>query len=141
MGKRREGREAAAQLLFQMELNPAELEESFVHFWMMRSEVDKDARGFAESLAKGVYDRVEEIDPIIKGALTNYTIERVGVLDRNILRLAIYEMMIGVEKAQPAIVINEAIEIAKKFGGIESGKFVNGVLDRIRRENLGSNEN
>ena len=135
MGLRREGREAAVQFLFAHELhqaagNPSD-EESRA-FWDIHS-AKRGARAFAENLIKGVIARLPEIDRHIAKATENFSIERLGNVDRNILRLAIYELMAVPDVPQP-VVINEAIEIAKKFASAESASFVNGVLDRIGRE-------
>jgi len=132
MGKRREGREAAVQYLFQRDLNPAGEAELRANFWELR-EAAKGIRDFAVELIQGVVDHQEEIDNRIQGATANYELKRIAAVDRNILRVALYEM-IYCTQVPPVVSINEAIEIAKRFGSEESGRFVNGVLDRIRHE-------
>lgn len=139
MGKRREGREAAVQYLYQLDLNgdgnaPGDSDA----FWALHSgpgkaEVTAKTRTFAEQLVKGVMAHRDEVDERIKKYTANYELSRLAVVDRNILRMAIYEMLHAPDVA-PVVIINEAIEIAKKFGGDKSGGFVNGVLDRIKQE-------
>jgi transcription antitermination protein NusB len=132
MGKRREGREVALQLLFHWDLNVqqtlggAELEL----FWELRPSV-QGVRAFATNLLNGVIARQATIDEKITKYTANYELRRISAVDRNILRMAIYEMLYA-EDVPPIVAINEAIDIAKKFGTEESGKFVNGVLDRVK---------
>jgi N utilization substance protein B len=132
MGKRREGREVALQLLFHWDLNVqqpvggAELEL----FWEFRPAVP-GVRTFATNLLNGVVAHQPTIDEKISKYTANYELRRISAVDRNILRMAIYEMFFA-EDVPPIVAINEAIDIAKKFGTEESGKFVNGVLDRVK---------
>jgi len=132
MGKRREGREVALQLLFHWDLNVqqslggAELEL----FWEFRPSI-QGVRTFATNLLNGVIARQATIDEKITKYTANYELKRISAVDRNILRMAIYEMLYA-EDVPPIVAINEAIDIAKKFGTEESGKFVNGVLDRVK---------
>ncbi|EDY17926.1 NusB antitermination factor [Chthoniobacter flavus Ellin428] len=137
MGKRREGREAAVQYLYQIDLS-GETPVNAEQFWMLRSGPGKapvapKTRIFAEQLALGVRKHLEEIDGYIKKYTANYELDRLAVVDRNILRVAIYELLHSPDVA-PVIIINEAIEVAKKFGTDKSGGFVNGILDRIKEE-------
>ena len=131
MGRRREGREAAAQYLFAHEIQAAEAGVGDEAFWDLHM-AKKGARAYAESLVKGVIAHLPEIDRCIEGALENYSMIRLAGVDRNILRVAVYELNHAAD-APPPVVINEAIEIAKKFGTSDSGKFVNGILDRIAK--------
>lgn len=128
MGKRREGREAAVQFLFQRDLNRDEpLDEAF---WNLRPTPGK-TREFGEKLVQGVVLNQDAIDERIKKYAANYELNRIAAVDRNILRVAIYEMLFCPD-VPPVVSINEAIEIAKKFGAEDSGRFVNGILDRIK---------
>jgi N utilization substance protein B len=133
MGKRRDGREAAVQFLFQCDLNLEDAQSLHEGFWKLREACPKPVRDFAGALINGVAANKEEIDARIKKCVANYEIGRIAAVDRNVLRLAIYEML-HCPETPPVVTINEAIEIAKKFGTEESGRFVNGVLDRIRGE-------
>jgi N utilization substance protein B len=138
MSKRREGREAAVQFLFQADLNHTPAPELAVAFWEMRGEEGKGAvpakvRAFAEELIAGVTAHRAEVDERIKACLVNFEIGRLAAVDRNVLRVAIYELLYSADIA-PVIIINEAIEVAKKFGTETSGAFINGVLDRVKNE-------
>jgi transcription antitermination protein NusB len=133
MGRRREGREAAVQYLFAHEIQPAADAAGDEAFWSLHM-AKKGARAYAEDLVKGVLAHLTEIDRCIESAVENYRMERLAAVERNILRVAVYELN-HVSDAPPPVVINEAIEIAKKFGATESGGFVNGILDRIAKIN------
>ena len=132
MGRRREGREVALQLLFHWDLNVqqslsvAELDL----FWEFRPAAP-GVRTFAINLLVGVTACQAAIDEKITKYTANYELRRISAVDRNILRMAIYEMLFA-DDVPPIVAINEAIDIAKKFGTEESGKFVNGVLDRVK---------
>jgi N utilization substance protein B len=103
-------------------------------FWK-QNEVPKNVREFAEPLLRGAIEKMPEVDAKIRTLADNWDFERLAVVDRNIMRLAIYEMLFCPE-IPPVVSINEAIEIAKKFSTAESGKFVNGLLDRVKNELL-----
>jgi transcription antitermination protein NusB len=133
MGSRRQARETAVQILYFRDINPHEtLDDSLRVFWESQS-CDAETKTFAETLARGALDKREIIDGQIKKVTENWDLDRIAAVDRNILRLAIYEMMFR-DDVPPVVSINEAIEIAKKFSTKESGKFVNGILDRIRKD-------
>ena len=132
MGSRRQAREQALQILYQLDLtkNPAHQEVSRV-FWSVTPS-DADVVEFAESVVTGVCAQAERIDALITEASHNWKVARMSYVDRNILRLAVFEFL---EKSDvPTMVsINEAIELGKRFGTNESGAFINGILDRIAR--------
>jgi N utilization substance protein B len=135
MGKRREGREAAVQFLFQDDLNKTDgpgLAAALEEFWTLR-ESSQRTRQFATELINGVLEHHDAIDERIKKVTANYELHRIAPVDRNILRMAIYEMLYTSE-VPPVVCINEAIEIAKRFGSEDSGRFVNGILDRMKEE-------
>lgn len=98
-----------------------------------RPPIAPKARAFAETLVRGVLENLEQLDALISKFSRNYLLCRLAAVDRNILRLAVYEILYNKE-APPVVAINEAIELAKEFGSEESGRFVNGILDRIRAE-------
>lgn len=139
MGKRREGREAAVQFLYQLDVQgERNAADSAADFWALRSgpgtaAVTAKTRAFTEQLAAGVMAHRDDIDARIKKYTANYELHRLAAVDRNVLRVAIFEMLHSPDVA-PVIIINEAIEIAKKFGAEKSGGFVNGILDRIKQE-------
>jgi len=131
MSKRREGRETAVQLLFSQEFVPRGGIHDLEAFFALHS-ADKGVRAHAEELYRGVLAKQDEIDAFILPVLENFSMERLGVVDRNILRLALYEMH-WCPSVPPIVAISEAIEIAKRFGGPDSGRFINGVLDRLKQ--------
>lgn len=130
MGVRREGREAAVQFLYQQDLNPDSTMLSLPEFYTLRG-LSPSVRQFSDLLIRGALHHRNCIDDMIQSHTKNYELMRISSVDRNILRIAIYEMLECPEI--PSVVsINEAIEIAKKYSTEESGRFVNGVLDRVR---------
>ncbi len=130
MGKRREGREAAVQFLVFCDLNQGAGVSAAAEFWDLRP-ASKPIRDFALPLVEGVLQNRVETDERITRYVENYELGRLAVVDRNILRLAIYEMLFRTD-IPPVVSINEAIEIAKRFGTEESSRFVNGILDRVK---------
>jgi N utilization substance protein B len=135
MGLRRDGREAAIQFLYQVDVHkPANVDEALDAFWKQNEE-PANVRKFANDLLRGALEKLPEVDAKIRTLADNWDFERLAVVDRNILRLAVYEMLFRPE-IPPVVSINEAIEIAKKFSSAESGKFVNGLLDRVKKELL-----
>jgi transcription antitermination protein NusB len=131
---RREGREAALQFLFSRDLNP-ELAPDTPEadaFWNLRSAKPK-VRDFANHLLRSLVPHLPEIDEKINAVIENYAFKRLATVDRNLLRLSTYEILFCDDVPNP-VAINEAIEISKDFGTEESPKFINGVLDRIRKE-------
>jgi N utilization substance protein B len=138
MGKRREGREAAVQFLYQLDLHGEKEAGDIAPFWDLRSHPERSStpaktRAFTENLIQGVIAHRAEIDARIVACTANYDLQRIAVVDRNVLRVAIYELLHSLDVA-PVIIINEAIEVAKKFGAEKSGGFVNGILDRIKKD-------
>ena len=129
MGKRRKAREIAIQVLFHLEFNPEDPDEAFQSIQDNFS-VLKSARDFSRSLVRGVFDNKDKIDAKISKASKNWKIERMPRLERCILRLAVFEIL-HIDEIPPKVSIDEAVELAKRFCGEESGSFVNGVLDNI----------
>lgn len=127
MGVRRRGRELALQVLYQHELAGRSVEDILESFEDLR-DAPPVAREFAVALARGVLSRLEEVDGRLSGQADHWRLERMAVVDRNILRLAIYELLFE-KDTPPAVVIDEAVEIAKRFGSERSSQFINGVLD------------
>jgi N utilization substance protein B len=127
MGTRRRARELALQLLYQFELTDAPPEEMQAGFEEWRNATE-GVREFADNLLRGTLARLNEIDGELGRQTTHWRLERLAAVDRNILRLAMYELMFETDTPH-AVVIDEAIEIAKKYGTKDSGRFVNGVLD------------
>lgn len=157
MGTRREARERAVQFLFQYDLNPSDnLDGALELFWEsqhLAAFTDKERRAalknqtelpppsaeeaavrlFADPLIRGVLDYREELDDHIRRHVRNWELHRIAVVDRNVLRLAIFEMLRR-EDIPPVVSINEAVDIAKRFSTEDSGRFVNGILDKVKGE-------
>ena len=131
MTKRSESREWAVQLLFQREINREDLKDSLELFWQDKNAPQK-ARDFTEQLVRGVEEHRKEIDELLHKCATNWDVGRMGGVDRNAMRVAVYEMLHR-DDIPPVVSINEAVDLAKTYSSIESGKFVNGILDRIRK--------
>jgi transcription antitermination protein NusB len=133
MGKRRKAREVALQFLYQLDQHGAGDPAPYgVEFWE-RHPVDPDTQTFADALVRGSKQQQGKIDQMLAQYAEHWDLDRMAVVDRNILRMAVYELLWAPD-VPPKAVINEAIEIAKKFGTTESSRFINGVLDRILRE-------
>ena len=160
MGTRRDARERAVQFLFQHDLNPPEnLEESVNSFWNSQqadaiaeekaparwneplavapppNTEEAATRLFADPLIRGTIEHRDAIDAYIVAHAKNWDLKRMAVVDRNIIRLAVYEMLHR-DDIPPVVSINEAVDIAKKFSTEDSGKFVNGILDKIKAQLL-----
>lgn len=135
MGSRRKSRELAMQMLFQGDLGKQKPEEVEHLFWASRDDVDDETRGFADDLHRLATRREAEVDALIQKHAQNWRVERMPVVDRNLLRTATAEML-GFPKTPAAVVINETLEIARRYAAPESIQFLNGVLDAIGRELL-----
>lgn len=132
MASRRESREWAVQLLFQLDYNPGELGPAFKDFWNEK-QVTAQSRTYVEDMVRGVLDHRPAIDTLIGACAQNWTLPRMTGVDRNVIRLSTYEMMFRPD-IPPAVSINEAVEVARTLGDVSSSRFVNGLLDRVRRE-------
>lgn len=135
MGTRRKSRELAMQMLFQGDLGKQKPEEVETLFWGSREDVDDETRGFADDLHRLATQREDEVDALIQKHAQNWRLERMPVVDRNLLRTAVAEM-VGYPKTPAAVIINETLEIARRYAAPESIHFLNGVLDAVGRELL-----
>lgn len=131
MSQRRRAREFALQILFQYDLANGNLKEIMDEFWKGKK-VNNKIISFCSQLVNGTVENIQEIDRCISRHSLNWKLERMSAVDRNVLRIATYELLFLKETPSP-VVINEAIEVAKKFGTEDSAKFINGILDAIRR--------
>lgn len=133
MHRRRAARQSVVQLLFQRDYNP-ELDIAVVlrDFWE-NNPTDAATRGFAEELLRGTIDNLPQIDGRIRKVAANWDLARMGGVERNVMRLAVYEMLYRAD-IPPIVSINEAVDIAKAMSEDKAGKFVNGILDRILRD-------
>jgi len=134
---RHRAREAAVQMLYQWEVGRSSMHEVIRTFWtnapgLSEPAMPADQQAFAAKLAGGVAGAVEQLDPMIGEAAEHWRIERMNVLDRLILRLAVYEFL-HEPGTPPKVVINEALELARTFSTDEAVRFINGILDAIRR--------
>lgn len=132
MGKRRFSRELAVQFLYLTEMNEGDLQVQLKNFWENNS-CRPEVQSFAEDILNNIFDHKKEIDARLEKYSDNWTLSRMAVIDRNLLRLAASELMYS-KTVPPKVAIDEAVEIAKKFGSADSPNFINGVLDRILRE-------
>ena len=132
MTGRRQARELAMQFLFQRDFNQGELDPDLVQFWKDRK-ASAQTRGFAEELIRGVELRLPELDRRLAAYAENWDVRRMGAVDRAVMRVCLYEMLFCTD-IPPVVSINEAVDIARDFSGGESGRFVNGILDRARKD-------
>jgi N utilization substance protein B len=128
MARRRRAREVVLQVLYQDDVNPESMAESD-GFLRRRLHSDEDLREFAGALLKGTRDHRDEIDRLLTHTAVNWTLRRMAVTDRNILRLGGYEILFG--GTPPKAAINEAVDLAKRYGSENSPQFVNGILDKL----------
>ena len=134
-GKRRKSRELAMQMLFQLDMGKHTPDQVRNTFWKAREENDDDVRGFAEDLFRVAVARENEVTDLIEKHSANWRLDRMASVDRNVLRMAIAEML-GFPGTPAPIVINEALEIARRYSGPESINFLNGVLDAVAKARL-----
>jgi N utilization substance protein B len=132
MGKRRSSRELALKFLYQFELNKGDLDEQ-IKLFLERNSSQEDVENFMKELVVSLIDKMEEIDEIIQKFSDHWVLDRMTVIDRNILRMGTCELLFNFS-TPPKVVINEAIEIAKKYGNEDSPEFINGILDKVYNE-------
>ena len=130
MRKRTQSREYAVQILYQYEMNPQPVEEVMSAFWIQFPKADDDVRIFTHKLVLETLQHLETIDAAIRKAVDHWELTRMVIMDKNIMRLAVSELLYF-KDIPPKVALNEAVNLAKKFSQEESGKFVNGVLDKI----------
>jgi transcription antitermination protein NusB len=133
MGARRSGREAALQMLFQLEASGVSPDQAIELFWRTFEDADPEGRSYADVVLRGVAENLEAIDKRLTAASQNWRLERMSRVDRNLLRLGTWELMFRSDVPR-AVILDEAVELAKSFGTDESSGFVNGVLDRIAND-------
>lgn len=132
-GKRRKSRELALQMLFQSDMGKQTRDQVRKTFWGERSDVEEESRGFADDIFRIASDNSEKINALIQKHAEHWRLERMAAVDRNVLRTAVAEL-IGFPQTPSPVVINEALEIARKYSVPESVQFINGVLDSIAKE-------
>jgi N utilization substance protein B len=134
MGSRRKARECALQMLFAADVAGTRPDELARNFWseLADGELDEEGREFATRLALGALAHLEEVDERIKSRAEHWRIDRMATVDRNVLRLAVYEFLH--ESTPRTVAINEALEVARRFSTYEATQFINGILDAIKRD-------
>lgn len=130
MRKRTLARESALKILYRIEVSRESVESSIEDFWS-REKLSKEVKDFADALIRGVCENLSGIDSMISRYALNWEIKRIALIDKNILRIGIYELLYR-DDIPPKVSINEAIDLAKRYGDIDSGKFVNGIMDKVR---------
>ena len=134
MRKRTQAREFTLQILYQMDITHDAYEAVLNNFWQAQGdEINEELKSFSSELVKGVAENLKIIDAKIVQYATNWQLERMAVVDRNILRMSCFEIIFR-DDIPPKVSINEAVDLAKKYSGIEAGKFVNAILDKIKLE-------
>jgi N utilization substance protein B len=133
MGRRRQAREFALQLLYELDVRGESDPGPVIEAFWTRQEAPAEVRAFAETIVRGVAAHREKIDELIVRFAEHWALDRMAMVDRNVLRAGVWELLWGVD-VPPKVAINEALEIARRFSTEESTRFINGLLDRVRRE-------
>lgn len=135
MRKRSKAREYVLQMLYQVDITGGSWEDVLKNFWESKDmeDVSGELKDFSTGLLQGAVQHMQEIDAKISKYAANWQLERMAFVDRNIMRLGCFELFFR-EDIPPKVAINEAVELAKKYSGLESGKFVNAILDKIKIE-------
>ena len=128
-GRRTKARERALQALYQIDVAAAGIDEALATFWKSFEPTEREVQVLAEQLVRGVATDRRMVDELIEGVSTNWRLDRMAKVDRNVLRLAAWELVKG--DAPVKVIINEAIELGKRYGSESTGAFVNGVLDKV----------
>ena len=132
MRKRTQARIFALQILYRIDITQDGYIDCLNNFWLnLDGSIEDEVKDFTDELVKGVITNLDTIDKKIAEYATNWQIQRMAVIDRNVLRLSCYELIFR-QDIPPKVSINEAVELAKKYSGPEAGKFVNGILDKIK---------
>lgn len=134
MRKRTQARDFALKILYQADVTRRDIQATAEAFWKGEeaSEADHEVKEFTQRLALGISQRLPEIDDKISQYATNWQLKRMAIIDRNVLRIGTYELLFATD-IPPKVSINEAVELAKKYGDLDSNKFVNGILDKIHK--------
>ncbi|MDD5006151.1 MAG: transcription antitermination factor NusB [Candidatus Omnitrophica bacterium] len=135
MRKRTQAREIALKILYQIDVVPQDAKKAAEDFFSYDQDSDSEIKEFANKLISGTLDSLETLDKKIAEFAANWELDRMAVVDRNVLRLACFELMFLAD-IPSKVTINEAVDLAKKYGGIDSGKFVNGILDKINKTDI-----
>ena len=135
MRRRTQGRETALKILYQAEINRRDISSATEYFWTDVESMDTQVKEFTQRITKGVEHNLKTIDEKISRYAENWQLNRMAVIDRNILRIGVFELLYAPD-IPPKVSINEAVELAKRYGDLESSKFVNGILDKIHKTEI-----
>ncbi|MGE0269157.1 MAG: transcription antitermination factor NusB [Candidatus Omnitrophota bacterium] len=135
MRKRSKGREESLKILYQAEVTKRTITAANENYWVQKEKFDQTVHNFSDRIVLGVESNITIIDEKISKYATNWQLKRMAIIDRNILRMGVYELLYA-EDIPPKVSINEAVELAKKYGDVESSKFVNGILDKIHKTEM-----
>jgi len=135
MRRRTLAREHALKILYQFDITKRPMEAVVASYWQAEETKDQEIITYANLLAQGVGGRIKDIDHKISDYATNWQIKRMAIIDRNVMRIGLYELQHTTD-IPPKVAINEAVELAKKYGDLESSKFVNGILDKIHKKEI-----
>ena len=135
MRRRTLSREHALKILYQFDITKRPMEAVVQSYWQAEETKDQEIIAYANLLAQGINIHVKEIDQKISDYATNWQIKRMAIIDRNVMRIGLYELQHTTD-IPPKVAINEAVELAKKYGDLESSKFVNGILDKIHKKEI-----
>ena len=135
MRKRTQGRETALKILYQAEITHRDISSAARYFWTQLESIDPQVKEFAERITGGIEHNFKAIDEKISQYAANWQLKRMAAIDRNVLRIGVFELVYTPD-VPPKVSINEAVELAKKYGDLESGKFVNGILDKIHKTEI-----
>ncbi len=136
MRKRSVARECALKILYQMEMTGYTPDKAVDGLWEQEPDHPQDVREFAFKLVDGIYSHLADIDGKLGDYATNWQLNRMAVIDRNVLRMGLYELKFAGVDIPPKVAINEAVELAKKYGDHDSSKFVNGILDKVHKKEI-----
>jgi len=135
MRRRTLAREHALKILYQFDITKRPIEAVIDSYWAVEETKDSEIITYASLIAKGVCEHIKKIDLKISDYATNWQIKRMAIIDRNVMRIGLYELQ-HTSDIPPKVAINEAVELAKKYGDLESSKFVNGILDKIHKKEI-----
>ena len=135
MRRRTLAREHALKILYQVDITKRPVDVLLVDYWTMEETKDQEISVYAKTLVEGVLKHVKAIDEKISQYATNWQLKRMAVIDRNVMRIGLFELQYTSD-IPPKVAINEAVELAKKYGDLESSKFVNGILDKIHKKEI-----
>lgn len=135
MRKRTKGREESLKILYQAEITKRTITSANENYWVQKEKFDQTVHNFSDRIVLGVEQNIAVIDEKISKYATNWQLKRMAIIDRNILRMGVYELLYAAD-IPPKVSINEAVELAKKYGDVESSKFVNGILDKIHKTEM-----